>query len=110
MTQTTAWPNPLIAGFNPDPSIVLVDGVYFLVTSTFEYLPGLPVYRNTNLRQWTQIGNVITRPGQVDIERIPTPGGVCAPTHPASERHLTGTVTFTEFVYRGSNQPTDLQG
>jgi len=80
MTQTTAWPNPLIAGFNPDPSIVVVDGVYYLVTSTFEYLPGLPVYRSTDLREWTQIGNVITRPGQVDIEHVPTPGGVWAPT------------------------------
>jgi xylan 1,4-beta-xylosidase len=42
------WPNPLVAGFNPDPSVVLVDGVYYLVTSTFEYLPGIPVYRNTD--------------------------------------------------------------
>ena len=38
------FPNPLIPGFNPDPSVVLADGVYYLVTSTFEYLPGIPVY------------------------------------------------------------------
>lgn len=37
--------NPLIPGFNPDPSVVAVDGAYYLVTSTFEYLPGIPVYR-----------------------------------------------------------------
>jgi xylan 1,4-beta-xylosidase len=42
-------PGPLIPGFNPDPSIVLVDGWYYLVTSTFEYLPGIPVYRSANL-------------------------------------------------------------
>ena len=41
------FPNPLIPGFNPDPSVVLADGVHYLVTSTFEYLPGIPVYRST---------------------------------------------------------------
>jgi Glycosyl hydrolases family 43 len=44
------FPNPLIPGFNPDPSVVLADGVYYLVTSTFEYLPGIPVYRR---RTWS---------------------------------------------------------
>jgi beta-xylosidase len=73
-------PNPLLPGFNPDPSIVRVDGVYYLVTSTFEYLPALPVYRSTDLVEWTQIGNVATRPEQVDLEKVPTPGGVWAPT------------------------------
>ena len=74
------WPNPLIPGFNPDPSVVLVDGVFYLVTSTFEYLPGIPVYRSTDLSEWTQIGNVVTRPEQVDLSDVPTRGGVWAPT------------------------------
>jgi beta-xylosidase len=72
--------NPLIPGVNPDPSIVRVDGVYYLVTSTFEYLPGLPVYRSPDLTAWELIGNVATRPEQVDLARVPTPGGVWAPT------------------------------
>jgi hypothetical protein len=72
--------NPLLPGFNPDPSIVCVDDVYYLVTSTFEYLPGLPVYRSTDLVTWEQIGNVATRPEQVELEKVPTPGGVWAPT------------------------------
>ena len=42
-----------------------VDGAYYLATSTFEYLPGMPVYRSTDLVEWTQIGNVATRPEQV---------------------------------------------
>lgn len=73
-------PNPLIPGFNPDPSIVRVDGVYYLVTSTFEYLPGMPVYRSTDFAEWTQIGNVATRPEQVDVGKVLTGGGVWAPT------------------------------
>ncbi len=73
-------PNPLVPGFNPDPSVVLVKGAYYLVTSSFEYLPGLPVYRSTDLVSWTHIGNVATRPEQVRVEDVPTVGGVWAPT------------------------------
>jgi beta-xylosidase len=73
-------PNPLIPGFNPDPSVVRVDGVYYLVTSTFEYLPGIPVYRSTDLHTWEQIGNVATRPEQVGVGGVATGGGVWAPT------------------------------
>ena len=73
-------PNPLVPGFNPDPSIVRADDAYYLVTSTFEYLPGIPVYRSTDLADWTQIGNVATRPEQLQIGEVPTGLGVWAPT------------------------------
>ena len=76
----STWTNPLIPGFNPDPSIVRVGGVYYVVTSTFEYLPGIPVYRSTDLVAWTQIGNVATRPEQVRVDDVRTGGGVWAPT------------------------------
>ena len=74
------FPNPLIPGFNPDPSVVAVGGAYYLVTSTFEYLPGLPVYRSTDLTDWTHIGNVASRPEQAAVTGVPTGGGVWAPT------------------------------
>ena len=74
------FPNPLIPGFSPDPSVVLADGVYYLVTSTFEYLPGIPVYRSTDLVTWTHIGNVATRPEQAGVDDVTTGGGVWAPT------------------------------
>jgi xylan 1,4-beta-xylosidase len=73
-------PNPLIPGFSPDPSVVRADGAYYLVTSTFEYLPGIPVYRSPDLADWTHIGNVVTRPGQAAVGDVPTGGGVWAPT------------------------------
>ena len=87
-------PNPLLPGFNPDPSIVRVEDTYYLVTSTFEYLPGIPVYRSTDLVDWEQIGNVATRPEQVDLGEVPTPGGVWAPTirHHAGVFHVIVTV------------------
>lgn len=77
--MTTVY-NPLIPGFNPDPSATVVDGTYYLVTSTFEYVPGIPVYSSTDLETWRQLGNVITRPEQGGLEHAPTNGGVWAPT------------------------------
>ncbi|GAA3869895.1 glycoside hydrolase family 43 protein [Tessaracoccus defluvii] len=76
----TALPNPLIPGFNPDPSVVRVDNDWYLATSTFEYLPGVPIYHSTDLVTWTQIGNVAVRDEQLGVVNAPTNLGVWAPT------------------------------
>jgi beta-xylosidase len=55
MTDNTI--NPIIPGFAPDPSLVLVHGTYFLVNSTFHLFPGLPIYTSKNLRDWKHIGD-----------------------------------------------------
>ncbi|KAM5341547.1 hypothetical protein ACJ41O_014578 [Fusarium nematophilum] len=47
--------NPVVPGFAPDPSIVYVDGTYFLVKSSFHIFPGLPVYASKDLREWRHI-------------------------------------------------------
>ncbi|MGA5454743.1 family 43 glycosylhydrolase [Streptomyces umbrinus] len=73
-------PNPLIPGFNPDPSCILVDGTYYLVTSSFEYLPALPLYRSTDFVTWEHIGNVATRQEQVGLAATTSAAGVWAPT------------------------------
>lgn len=48
--------NPIITGMNPDPSICRAGDDYYLVTSTFEYFPGLPIYRSKDLVNWKMIG------------------------------------------------------
>jgi xylan 1,4-beta-xylosidase len=73
-------PNPLIPGFNPDPSIVRVGEDYYLATSTFEYLPGVPIYHSKDLINWSLIGHVVTRVGQLQFAGVPTGGGAWAPT------------------------------
>lgn len=73
------YPNPLIPGFNPDPSIVRVGDDYYLATSTFEYLPGVPIYHSRDLISWQLIGHVATRLGQF-APNIPTNLGAWAPT------------------------------
>lgn len=72
--------NPILAGFYPDPSITQVGGDYYLVNSTFCYFPGIPVFHSTDLVNWTQIGNVIDRPGMLDFDGLGLSRGVFAPT------------------------------
>lgn len=73
-------PNPLVPGFHPDPSVVQVGDDYYLATSTFEYLPGVPIHHSRDLVEWTLIGHVVTRPGQFQMHGVPTSGGAWAPT------------------------------
>ncbi|KAL5050871.1 glycosyl hydrolase [Aspergillus fruticulosus] len=61
--------NPVIPGFAPDPSIVYVDGTYFLVNSSFHIFPGLPVYASNDLREWKHIGNALNRTRQLSLQR-----------------------------------------
>lgn len=73
--------NPVLPGVHPDPTIARGhDGAYYVVTSTFEYLPALPVHRSVDLRTWELVGHVVTCDEQVGLAGVPTPGGVWAPT------------------------------
>ena len=80
MSSSGAFNNPVIPGFNPDPSICRVNDDYFLVTSTFEYYPGIPVYHSKDLLQWQLIGHVITRHSQINMRTTEPSGGLWAPT------------------------------
>ena len=76
----TVVQNPVLPGCYPDPSICRVGDDFYLVTSTFEYVPGLPVFRSKDLASWEQIGHVVDRPGQLDYDGIESSGGLYAPT------------------------------
>lgn len=70
--------NPILPGCHPDPSICRVGDEFFLVTSTFEYLPGLPVHRSTDLVEWEIVGHAVD--GRFDLSEVPSSGGLFAPT------------------------------
>ena len=55
--------NPVIPGFFPDPSVCRAGDEYFLVTSSFTYFPGVPVFRSADLVDWVQVGNVLDQVG-----------------------------------------------
>lgn len=88
--------NPVLGGFHPDPSIVEVKGWYYLATSTFEYLPGIPIHRSRDLIHWELIGHVATRPEQLDLDDVRTGGGAWAPTlrHREGVFHLVVTIAM----------------
>jgi alpha-N-arabinofuranosidase len=71
--------NPILPGFYPDPSIVAVNDDFYLITSTFSYFPGIPVFHSRDLVNWTQIGNVLERPSQMELDTIGISRGVFAP-------------------------------
>ncbi|MER5910460.1 glycoside hydrolase family 43 protein [Streptomyces sp. NPDC001982] len=75
------YDNPVIPGFHPDPSVCRVEEDYYLVCSSFEYFPGIPLFHSRDLVHWRQIGNVLDRPGQWELpDDTPASGGVYAPT------------------------------
>jgi xylan 1,4-beta-xylosidase len=73
------YTNPILPGFHPDPSICRVGDDYFLVTSTFEYFPGLPLHHSRDLVHWRPIGHVLDRPSQLPLDGVRPSGGLYAP-------------------------------
>lgn len=74
------YSNPILKGFRPDPSICRVGEDYYLVTSSFEYFPGIPIYHSKDLVNWKQVGNCIKRSDLFPLETVKDSGGIWAPT------------------------------
>ncbi len=72
--------NPIIKGFYPDPSCCAANGKYYLVCSTMQFFPGVPIFESEDLINWNQIGNCFTRDSQVNLNRVASSSGVFAPT------------------------------
>ena len=62
--------NPVLPGFHADPSVCRVGDDFYLVNSTFQYFPGVPVFHSKDLIHWEQIGACLTRPSQVNLENM----------------------------------------
>lgn len=72
--------NPVVKGFYPDPSVCKVEDTYYLICSSFQYFPGVPIFESKDLINWTQIGHCLTRKSQIQLETVSSSGGVFAPT------------------------------
>ncbi|MDQ8185765.1 glycoside hydrolase family 43 protein [Pelagicoccus sp. SDUM812002] len=71
--------NPILPGFNPDPSIVRVGDDYYIATSTFEWFPGVQIHHSRDLANWELITRPLDRSNQLDMIGNPDSGGVWAP-------------------------------
>jgi xylan 1,4-beta-xylosidase len=71
--------NPILPGFNPDPSIVRVGDDYYIATSTFEWFPGVQIYHSRDLAHWRLLTRPLTRPSQLNMLGDPDSCGVWAP-------------------------------
>ncbi|RPH98077.1 MAG: glycoside hydrolase family 43 protein [Lysobacterales bacterium] len=71
--------NPILRGFNPDPSICRVGDDYFIATSTFEWYPGVQIHHSRDLANWRLRCRPLDRPALLDLAGVPDSCGVWAP-------------------------------
>lgn len=76
---TKEYLNPIISGFYPDPSVCRKGDDFYMVHSTFSYYPGIPIFHSKDLVNWKQIGFVLNRPSQLNLDGIRLSGGIYAP-------------------------------
>jgi len=71
--------NPILPGFNPDPSIVRVGDDFYIATSTFEWYPGVQIHHSRDLRHWRLAARPLNRAALLDMRGNPDSGGIWAP-------------------------------
>lgn len=107
----THFTNPILAGAYPDPSIVRVGDDFYIVNSSFEYFPALPIHHSTDLVNWELIGYGLDREEQVrkgvNLVDVQQQGGIHAP----SIRYHNGTfylVVTNVYSPKDSSLPTEM--
>lgn len=109
------YQNPIITGCYPDPSICRCGDRYYMVCSSFQFFPGVPLFESKDLIHWTQIGHVLTRASQLPLEGAGSTGGIYAPTircHKGRFYMVTTNVThggnfyvYTDDIYGAWSEP-----
>ncbi|OZG68642.1 glycoside hydrolase family 43 protein [Bifidobacterium eulemuris] len=90
MSDTMTFSNPVLAGMYPDPSWIWDEtrGEVFLVNSSFELVPGLPIHASSDLAHWRLVSHAVdeTMANRLLLGFMEDSGGVYAPTL----RHIGG--------------------
>ena len=79
MSKLPTIKNPILRGFNPDPSIVRVVDDYYIATSTFEWYPGVQIHHSRDLVHWRLLTRPLNRPSQLNMLGDPDSCGIWAP-------------------------------
>ena len=110
LAQELSYNNPIIPGSYPDPSICRVGNDYYIVNSSFEYFPGLPIHHSKDLVNWNLIGYGLHRDdqcsGEMNLVDVQTDGGIHAP----SIRYHDGLfyIITTNVYSPGPHQPAEM--
>ena len=101
--------NPILAGGYPDPSICRVGDEFFMVNSSFEYFPALPIHKSKDLVNWELVGHGLNRleqvSGQINLIDVQSNGGIHAPTirfHNGKYYIMTTNVYYDEIKQRAT--------
>ena len=89
--------NPVLTGFNPDPSILRVGEDYYIATSTFEWFPGIAIYHSKDLANWKQVSFALTDERDLNLQGIDSACGLWAPNLTWSDGrfYIACTVVYT---------------
>jgi xylan 1,4-beta-xylosidase len=79
LTTNDQFYNPILPGWFSDPSVCTNGEDFFLVTSTFSYFPGVPIFHSKDLVNWKQVGHVLDRPAQLKVDGQRVSQGIFAP-------------------------------
>ncbi len=87
--KTSEYLNPVMAGFYPDPSVCRKGDTYYLVTSSFSFFPGVPIFESKDLVNWKQVGHVLDRESQLPLGNQRVSAGIFAPAISYNEKNKT---------------------
>ena len=98
--------NPILPGFYPDPSVCRRGEDYYLVTSTFEYYPGIPIFHSRDFVHWKQIGHVLSRPDQLPLDHLNPSRGIYASSifYHEGRFYVITTFMYGRMIRRGPGQ------
>ena len=92
--------NPILAGFYPDPTVCRRGDDYYLATSSFAWYPGVPLFTSRDLVHWRQLGAILDRPSQLELDGAGVSRGIFAPSLACRPGKLW---MITTLVDRGGN-------
>lgn len=106
--MSTTIENPILRGFNPDPSILRVGEDYYIATSTFEWYPGVQIHHSRDLVRWELVARPLDQARLLDMLGDPDSGGIWAPclTHKDGLFHL----VYTDVKRYGRTTPSGGSG
>ena len=99
--------NPVIPGFAPDPSITYFDGKYYLVTSTFEYFPGVSLWVSDDLVNWKSHGGILTKESQLNLDKANSSSGLYAASIRVNSNGRFYMVTTNKYTHENFITHTD---